>query len=405
MLLPGSSTGQTEETQIPSGDGIEENLDAEDSAVKDLEDVEVKDLVDLNLNLDPDDGKDLELGPNDLHLDDFLMSGKFDLIAYTDPELNLDDKKDMFSEEDLDLGDSMEDHQQGETSDLQKALSEKRKGSVDGADTSSQSGGKSDKREANEAKETLDMFKTEDTIKTEVKDEHVQNQDQSLCSGPMNDNRTMTNQEGAGLYEQPGQSDSGSTPVLSCLLIKEKLENIGFGPNCSPQKGNMAAQVTGLHPSTGMLMLPRQHAQDNRLNPSVAMGHRVSPTLVQSRLSMGNLSFGASANQQVELNLAMVGAGQQPTAHGLNPQGQQGIFPQQQGPSLGQAGPQNRPLLLEEQPLLLQDLLDQERQEQQQQRQMQAMIRQRSSDSFFPNMGKGVELQIDMSTVLVTHFI
>ncbi|XP_036790810.1 histone-lysine N-methyltransferase 2C isoform X3 [Oncorhynchus mykiss] len=387
MLLPGSSTGQTEETQIPSGDGIEENLDAEDSAVKDLEDVEVKDLVDLNLNLDPDDGKDLELGPNDLHLDDFLMSGKFDLIAYTDPELNLDDKKDMFSEEDLDLGDPMEDHQQGETSDLQKALSEKRKGSVDGTATSSRSGEKSDKREGNEAKETLDMFKTEDTIKTEVKDEHVQNQDQSLCSGPRNDNRTMTNQEGAGLYEQPGQTDSGSTPVLSCLLIKEKLENIGFGPNCSPQKGNMAAQATGLHPSTGMLMLPRQHAQDNnRLNPSVAMGHRVSPTLVQSRLSMGNHSFGASANQQVELNLAMVGAGQQPTAHGLNPQGQQGIFPQQQGPSLGQAGPQNRPLLLEEQPLLLQDLLDQERHEQQQQRQMQAMIRQRSSDSFFPNM-------------------
>uniref|UniRef100_A0A674BEF3 Histone-lysine N-methyltransferase 2C n=1 Tax=Salmo trutta TaxID=8032 RepID=A0A674BEF3_SALTR len=393
MLLPGSSTGQTEETPIPSGDGIEENMDAEDSAVKDLEDVEVKDLVDLNLNLDPDDGKDLELGPNDLHLDDFLMSGKFDLIAYTDPELNLDDKKDMFSEEDLDLGDPMEDHQHGETSDLQKALSEKRKGSMDGAATSSRSGGKSDKREAIEAKETLDMFKTEDTIKTEVKDEHVQNQDQSLCSGPMNDNRTMTNQEGAGLYEQPGQTDSSSTPVLSCLLIKEKLENTGFGPNCSPHQGDMAAQATGLHASTSMLMLPRQHAQDNnRFNPSVAMGHRVSPTLVQSRHSMGNLisggnhSFGSSANQQVEMNLAMVVAGQQPTAHGLNPQGQQGMFPQQQGPSLGQAGPQNRPLLLEEQPLLLQDLLDQERQEQQQQRQMQAMIRQRSSDSFFPNM-------------------
>lgn len=48
-----------------------------------------------------------------------------------------------------------------------------------------------------------------------------------------------------------------------------------------------------------------------------------------------------------------------------------------------------RPLLLEEQPLLLQDLLDQERQEQQQQKQMQALIRQRStSDTVFPNMGK-----------------
>lgn len=51
--------------------------------------------------------EDLDLGPNDLHLDDFLLSGKFDLIAYADPELNLEDKKDMFNEE-LDLGDPTE---------------------------------------------------------------------------------------------------------------------------------------------------------------------------------------------------------------------------------------------------------------------------------------------------------
>lgn len=36
------------------------------------------------------------MAANDLHLDDFLLSGKFDLIAYADPELNLDN-------EDLDL--------------------------------------------------------------------------------------------------------------------------------------------------------------------------------------------------------------------------------------------------------------------------------------------------------------
>ena len=48
-----------------------------------------------------------------------------------------------------------------------------------------------------------------------------------------------------------------------------------------------------------------------------------------------------------------------------------------------------RPLLLEEQPLLLQDLLDQERQEQQQQKQMQALIRQRSTpETVMPNMGE-----------------
>ena len=57
--------------------------------------------------------EDLELGPNDLHLDDFLLSGKFDLIAYADPELNLEDKKDMFNEE-LDLGEPVEEREGGE---------------------------------------------------------------------------------------------------------------------------------------------------------------------------------------------------------------------------------------------------------------------------------------------------
>lgn len=47
---------QTGEPALSGADGIEEHLEGEDSAVKDLEDVEVKDLVDLNLNLDPEDG-------------------------------------------------------------------------------------------------------------------------------------------------------------------------------------------------------------------------------------------------------------------------------------------------------------------------------------------------------------
>lgn len=45
---------------LPGSDPIEEHLD---SAVKDLEDVEVKDLVDLNLNLDPEDGMSPEPEP------------------------------------------------------------------------------------------------------------------------------------------------------------------------------------------------------------------------------------------------------------------------------------------------------------------------------------------------------
>lgn len=60
--------------------------------------------------------EDLDLGPNDLHLDDFLLSGKFDLIAYADPELNLEDKKDMFNEE-LDLSEHMEEKEGGERKD------------------------------------------------------------------------------------------------------------------------------------------------------------------------------------------------------------------------------------------------------------------------------------------------
>lgn len=47
---------QSGESTLPGAEGMEEHLEGEDSAVKDLEDVEVKDLVDLNLNLDPEDG-------------------------------------------------------------------------------------------------------------------------------------------------------------------------------------------------------------------------------------------------------------------------------------------------------------------------------------------------------------
>lgn len=45
-----------------------------------------------------------------------MLSGKFDLIAYADPELNLEDKKDMFNEE-LDLGESVEEKEGGERRD------------------------------------------------------------------------------------------------------------------------------------------------------------------------------------------------------------------------------------------------------------------------------------------------
>lgn len=56
---PTAALTQSSESALPGADGIEEHL--EDSAVKDLEDVEVKDLVDLNLNLDPEDGRNTQV--------------------------------------------------------------------------------------------------------------------------------------------------------------------------------------------------------------------------------------------------------------------------------------------------------------------------------------------------------
>lgn len=56
---PSAALTQSSESALPGADGIEEHL--EDSAVKDLEDVEVKDLVDLNLNLDPEDGRNTQV--------------------------------------------------------------------------------------------------------------------------------------------------------------------------------------------------------------------------------------------------------------------------------------------------------------------------------------------------------
>ncbi|KAK3547847.1 hypothetical protein QTP86_031953 [Hemibagrus guttatus] len=77
-------------------------------AAKDLGDTGaeagVEDEDDLALDLDPDKGDD-DLGnldnleTNDPHLDDLLNSDEFDLLAYTDPELDQGDPKDVFSDQ------------------------------------------------------------------------------------------------------------------------------------------------------------------------------------------------------------------------------------------------------------------------------------------------------------------
>lgn len=387
-LLP--VAGQPEELPLPTGEGIEEKLDTDDSAVKDLEDVEVKDLVDDDLetlNLDGEDG---------LHLDDFLTSGKFDLIAYADPELDLDDKKDMFNEE-LDLADPIEDDH-GEASDLQKALSEKRNTNPDGAaatSSMSQHTGQTDNLQMADqvkkedcAREGLAGLHSGKTIKTEFNPCLVNNQDHiNICGPSMNSSGIRGDHSGlfAASAQPPVDPLSGTAPVLSSMLIKEKLEDAGlaFTQQC--------AQAPGLQQN--MALVPG-HTLDHGMNPSMGLGHRVDPMMQPANPKLPVPGFGGPAGQQVDLHMPMVG-GQPPGPHSLSRQSQQGMFPlagmgqqQQQGLSPLSAEQQlNRPLLLEEQPLLLQDLLDQERQEQHQQRQMQAMIRQRS-DTFFPNVGK-----------------
>ncbi|XP_044075818.1 histone-lysine N-methyltransferase 2C isoform X5 [Siniperca chuatsi] len=350
MILTAPPAGHTEMVSVTSSEAVEEKLDAEESAVKDLEDVEVKDLVDAdleNLNLDPEDGKDLDLETNDLHLDDFLTSGKFDIIAYTDPDLD-DIKKDMFNEE-LDLSDPMDDN--ADTADINKNSSTVIEASSSSASVlakSEASGEKSlaeIKMEAPGSQDSASVAPGQE-IKTEFKD----------CQKPPE----VVDQQAAGNTLTSNQQGvlSDSTPVLSSLLIKQQpeeqslnpiVESVSQGGNLMPQQN----QVTDTQHTSGLTMtqtIPDATSAGEASMTGFGADHQVG-------LAPGVDQSGLTQAQQTMLNQA-----------------------------LGQHGQQHRPLLLEEQPLLLQDLLDQERQEQQQQRQMQAMIRQRSSDSFFPNI-------------------
>ncbi|XP_035986055.1 histone-lysine N-methyltransferase 2D [Fundulus heteroclitus] len=293
---------------VPGSVGMEEHLEGEDSAVKDLEDVEVKDLVDLNLNLDPEDGKeDLDLGPNDLHLDDFLLTGKFDLIAYADPELNLEDKKDMFNEE-LDLGEPAEE------------------------------GGRASRKTDGPA-HLLGQ------AKQEVKEAQ-------RTGGPSSPPLPLA------ASRPPG------TP--SALLIKEKLEACGSvsGPALAVQAQEQV--LSSVH----RLMSPGE--------PGVFQQHQGpldSSPVPQCPLPPGQTPQGSPT--KTPLPQPLVNPQKQPPHTTSEAQSVSlARFPENLVPAQNQN--KSRPLLLEEQPLLLQDLLDQERQEQQQQKQMQALIRHRS---------------------------
>ncbi|NWH70795.1 KMT2D methyltransferase, partial [Piaya cayana] len=97
----GKSHLSLEGARLPCEVPVEPDLDDDFGSHKDLEDDD--DLA--NLSLDPDVAKgddDLDnldsLETADPHLDDLLNGDEFDLLAYTDPELDTGDKKDIFNE-------------------------------------------------------------------------------------------------------------------------------------------------------------------------------------------------------------------------------------------------------------------------------------------------------------------
>lgn len=132
----------------------------------------------------------------------------------------------------------------------------------------------------------------------------------------------------------------------------------------------------GLLPSTAPQSIFQQ--QQRPFGPSPAASALLTPHPQSAPVSPHPLSLQPSQPRML-LNPQI-----QPVRPGTSSQTQsQAVFSQNQVDNQNKL----RPLLLEEQPLLLQDLLDQERQEQQQQKQMQALIRQRST-SDLPSMGK-----------------
>ncbi|XP_060681122.1 histone-lysine N-methyltransferase 2C isoform X1 [Hemiscyllium ocellatum] len=422
------------------GDNMVEKLDSDEPSVKDLDvkdldgvrDLEVKDLDDEdleNLNLDPVDGKgdpDLDnldnLETNDPHLDDLLKSGEFDLIAYTDPELDLGDKKDMFNEE-LELNDPVDDKldEQSKTGEETKcdqvAKARKQSDCCPEKDETAKSSGGSDEHSPKDAKHSVksengvndgnrDVPFSAGTPETEIKDTVTDNAPASnpCIEGELEMTKGEERVDGNTESKEasPDFSDSqssiqtsnsvgsnsctltDSTPVLSSLLT-EKPSSSGLASLGSPTQVVPSPQP---HPNIGIPQSPNMAVSpgqipENAIHQNLQMGHRLNCNFSQG--SSGNRAFFQA--QPPGQNYT---AGQQPSQNVIaNPSGpsklpttQQIILPQAVGPQ----GQRERPLLLEEQPLLLQDLLEQERQEQQQQRQMQAMIRHRSTDSFFPNI-------------------
>lgn len=404
-----------------SSDGLEEKLDTDDPSVKeldvkDLEGVEVKDLDDEdleNLNLDTEDGKGDELDTlgnletNDPNLDDLLRSGEFDIIAYTDPELDLGDKKSMFNEE-LDLNVPIDDKIDNQCGSVEPKMKEQEDKTVVPSDKpspwkkstgtseiktevlspDSKGEGRCESEKSSESKDNVGTPSSQASAHTDVSD--GEKAVPQPCDTDLLEKRTPREATGStpgvrGSTQLPAEDVmnacgiTASTPVLSSLLANEKSDNSDVRPLGSPPPTLPASPSGHMSSLPPPLMTPPGHMLDGTMNSNMPVVSRVNHTFPQG----------------VQVNPGFI-QGQSPVNHGFGT----GKPANQTVPLTSQSGPQQlmipptlaqqsreRPLLLEEQPLLLQDLLDQERQEQQQQRQMQAMIRQRA-EPFFPNIGR-----------------
>ncbi|XP_053073813.1 histone-lysine N-methyltransferase 2C isoform X10 [Acinonyx jubatus] len=416
---PAETASDNLQITTQSSDGLEEKLDTDDPSVKeldvkDLEGVEVKDLDDEdleNLNLDTEDGKGDELDTlgnletNDPNLDDLLRSGEFDIIAYTDPELDLGDKKSMFNEE-LDLNVPIDDKIDNQCGSVEPKMKEQEDKTVVPSDKpspwkkstgtseiktevlspDSKGEGRCESEKSNESKDNVGTPSSQASAHTDVSD--GEKAVPQPCDTDLLEKRTPREATGStpgvhGSTQLPAEDVmnscgiTASTPVLSSLLANEKSDNSDVRPLGSPPPTLPASPSGHMSSLPPPLMTPPGHMLDSTMNSNVPVVSRVNHTFPQG----------------VQVNPGFI-QGQSPVNHGFGtgkPANQTVPLTSQSGPqqlmippTLAQQG-RERPLLLEEQPLLLQDLLDQERQEQQQQRQMQAMIRQRA-EPFFPNI-------------------
>ncbi|XP_063308761.1 histone-lysine N-methyltransferase 2C isoform X6 [Pelobates fuscus] len=404
LSAPISTSNSNEDTsslQIgnQTSNGLEEKLDQDDPSdkdldVKDLVGVEVKDLDDEdleNINLDPDDGKGDELDAldnletNDPQLDDLLRSGKFDIIAYTDPEHDIEDKKDLFNE-DLDLGEAMDEKLEIQCPNEDVKVREEPEKKITSPNllspqhvTSAPHKIKTEIISPSTTDKSVSEMQSDQSMEAANTQQHEEVAAIAACIGEPSETGVQESMPNPNLTEGTTQASAQdvlgscdlpeSSPVLTSLLKSDQSESADMQTMGTPP-GTTPAILTSSQTGVSQNAVPSGQAMDHslttnmgpRLNHDISQESPTNPGFISSQPGGHTFASGDQSNQAMPLA-------------------------SQQCPSGLPGSQQNRerPLLLEEQPLLLQDLLDQERQEQQQQRQMQAMIRQRS-ETCFPNI-------------------